>query len=106
MVFLYIISEEKLWEDHSAILIRSSKVGKMILFGSVIVVYVLNDPTAVWLVLMYFDPYNGSSYMIQVVFCPYVYVKEKYSMTIEEFLLQASGKTEWSFLFVESLQEF
>ena len=45
----------------------------MILFGSVIVVYVLNDPTAVWLVLMYFDPYNGSSYMIQVVFCLYVY---------------------------------
>ena len=43
------------------ILIRMSKVGKMILFGSVIVVYVLNNPTAVWLVLMYFDPYNGSS---------------------------------------------
>ena len=56
----------------------------MIFFGSVIVVYVLNDPTAVWLVLIYFDPYNGS---IQVVFCPYVYVKEKYSMTIVEFLL-------------------
>ena len=88
------MSEEKLWGDHSAILIRSSKVGKMILFGSVIVVYVLNDPTAVWLVLMYFDPYNGSSYMIQVVFCPYVYVKEKYSITTVEFLLWASGKTE------------
>ena len=81
------MSEEDFWEDHSAILIRSSTVGKMILFGSVIVVYVLNDPTAVWLVLMYFDPYNGSSYMIQVVFCPYVYMKEKYSMTIVEFLL-------------------
>ena len=39
--------EEKSWEDHSAILIRSSKVGKIILFGSVIVVYLLNDPTAV-----------------------------------------------------------
>ena len=59
----------------------------MILFGSVIVVYVLNDPTAVWLVLMYFDPYNRSSYMIQVVFCLYVYVKEKNIMTIVEFLL-------------------
>ena len=81
------MSEEEFWEDRSAILIRSSKVGKMILFGSVIVVYVLNDPTAVWLVLMHFDPYNGSSYMIQVVVCPYVYVKEKYSMTIVEFLL-------------------
>ena len=60
---------------------------KIIFFGSVIVVYVLNDPTAVWLVLIYFDPYNGSSYIIQVVFCPNVYVKEKYSMTIVEFLL-------------------
>lgn len=46
-------------------------------FGSIIVVYVLNDPTAVLLVPMYFDPYIGSSYMIQVVFCPYVYVKGK-----------------------------
>ena len=71
------MSEGELWEDHSGILIRSSKVGKMVLFGSVIAVYVLNDPTAVWLVLIYFDPYNGTSYMIQVVFCPYVYVKEK-----------------------------
>ena len=59
----------------------------MILFGSAIVVYVLNDPTAVWMVAMYFDPYNGLSCMIQVVFCPYVYVKEKYSMTMVEFLL-------------------
>lgn len=40
-------------------------------------VYVLNDPTAFWLVPMYFDPYIGSSYMIQVVFCPYVNVKGK-----------------------------
>ena len=48
------MSEEELWEDHSGILIRSSKVGKMILVGSVIVVYVLNDPTAVWLVPRYF----------------------------------------------------
>ena len=59
----------------------------MILFGSVIVIYVLKDPTVVWLVSMYFDLYNGSSYMIQVVFCPYVYVKETSSMTIVEFLL-------------------
>ena len=81
------MSEEELWEDNSGILISSSKVGKMVLFGSVIVVYVLNDPTAVWLVPMYFEPYNGSSYMMQVVFCPYIYVKEKYSMTIVEFLL-------------------
>ena len=54
------MSEEELWEDYSGILIRSSKVGKLILFGSVIVVYVLNDSSAVWLVPMYFDPYNGS----------------------------------------------
>ena len=66
------MSEEELWEDYSAVLIRSSKVGKIILFGTAIVVYVLNDPTAVWMVSMYFDPYNGSSYMIHVVFCPYV----------------------------------
>ena len=39
-------------------------MGEMILFGSVIVVYVLNDPTAVWFVPMYFDPYNGSIYMV------------------------------------------
>ena len=83
---LYVMSEEELWRDHSKILIRSSKVGKMILFGSVIVVYVPN-PTAVWLVPIYFDPYIGSSYMIQVVFCPYVCVKEQYSMIVVEFLL-------------------
>lgn len=68
----------ELWEDHSRILIRSSKVWKIyIFFGGSIVVYVLNDPTAFWLVPMYFDPYIGSSYMIQVVFCPYVNVKGK-----------------------------
>ena len=36
---------------------------------------------------MYFDPHISSSYMIQVVFCLYVYVEEKYSMAVEEFLL-------------------
>ena len=39
--------------------------------------------TAVW----YFDTYIGSSYMIQVVFCLYFYVEEKYSMAVVEFLL-------------------
>ena len=34
-----------------------------------------------------FDTYIGSSYMIQVVFCLYVYVEEKYSMAVVEFLL-------------------
>ena len=41
------MSGEELWENHSGILIRSSKVGKRLLFGSIFVVYVLNDPTAV-----------------------------------------------------------
>ena len=33
--------------------------------------------SVVWLLPIYFDTYIGSSYMIQVLFCLYVYVEEK-----------------------------
>ena len=47
--------------------------------------------TAVWLLPIYFDTYIGSSYMIQVLFCLYVYVEEQYSMAVVEFLLENTG---------------
>ena len=43
--------------------------------------------TAVWLLSIYFDTYIGSSYMIQVLVCLYVYMEEKCSMAVVEFLL-------------------
>ena len=49
--------------------------------------YYILTLTAVWLLPIYFDTYTGSSYMIQVLFCLYVYVEEKYSMAVVEFLL-------------------
>ena len=43
--------------------------------------------TAVWLLPIYFYTYIGSSYMIQVLVCLYVYMEEKCSMAVVEFLL-------------------
>ena len=81
------MSEVELWEK-SCLGVNRWKM----CFFSVYYYALCSESTTVRLMNMYFDLYVGSSYMIQVVFCPYIYVVgETCDMTVAEFLLQAGS---------------